>query len=128
VWLGWVWRGWARQGNNLMAFRDFKTKRPSISHPDVNFWQELKQKTLELQGNQCATCPASAEDYPLDLHHRHYDNFGKEEQKDVVILCRLCHDAITSRLRSVRDRFEIKHELSTANIIEEIMSYDKPKF
>ena len=38
----------------------------------------------------------------MDLHHRHYNTFGAEALHDVVMLCRSCHEAITSRIRDER--------------------------
>lgn len=109
-------------------FKDHKTKRPKKDHPNLKHWDRLRKSVIKDQGGQCKTCPATAEDYPLDLHHRHYDTFGKERKKDVVILCRMCHDAITSRLRSVREKEEIKHEpVKEAERYGKI-TYEKPKF
>ena len=111
-----------------MAFNDFKTKRPSYNHPDSKYWEDLKKSVLEDQNQQCATCPSTAEDYPLDLHHRHYNNFGKEDKNDVVILCRPCHDAITSRLRAVREKEDIKHLIVEPLQAQERIVYEKPRF
>ena len=29
-----------------------------------------------------------------DLHHRHYRTWGREEPKDVMLVCRYCHQLI----------------------------------
>ena len=76
-----------------------KALRPGAAHPDPAHWEALRASKLAEQGNACACCPNDAASYPLELHHRHYENWGKEQPEDVVILCRLCHDYITSRFR-----------------------------
>jgi hypothetical protein len=81
--------------------------RPSKNHPDPNRWAALKEACRTMQripeGVKCATCwVVESENYGLDLHHRHYDNFGNENMSDVVLICRLCHEAITQRIRAAR--------------------------
>lgn len=74
--------------------------RPSSPHPDAAHWSALRVLKLAEQGHACAACPNdTASGYQLELHHRHYENWGKERPEDVVILCSLCHEYITSRFR-----------------------------
>lgn len=74
--------------------------RPSGKHPDARHWEQLRAKKLEEQQGACACCPNDVlSGYQLELHHRHYETWGKEGPEDVVILCSLCHDYITSRFR-----------------------------
>ncbi len=81
--------------------------RPSGNHPSPLYWNALRVTRGEAQRTtagliHCGTCSYEvAKLSGFDLHHRHYDNFGKEELGDVVLLCRPCHDAITSRIRLV---------------------------
>jgi len=74
------------------------------SHPDPEYWLKLKRQAL-LMANHCATCSYKGGEY--DLHHRHYDNFGREKLDDVVILCRRCHKAVGA---SIEERRRIEHE------------------
>lgn len=82
--------------------------RPRAATPNLQQWAELKEARRGLQRGKCgkvycATCwRTEGEQYPFDLHHRHYDNFGNEQIEDLVLLCRSCHEAITSRIRSER--------------------------
>lgn len=82
--------------------------RPAASTKNPTHWQSLQIARREVQRDEhgnvhCATC-WTIEDgrFPFDLHHRHYNNFGAEKPEDVVLLCRPCHDAITSRIRDAR--------------------------
>lgn len=82
--------------------------RPRASTPNPQQWAELKEARRALQKDKhgnvcCGTCwRIEGEQYAFDLHHRHYDNFGNEQIEDLVLLCRSCHEAITSRIRSER--------------------------
>ena len=80
--------------------------RPAKDHPKPDQWQEIKQARREVQTVDgevhCGTCWRIERVYPFDLHHRHYNNFGNERVSDVVLLCRLCHESITSRIRNER--------------------------
>ena len=80
--------------------------RPAKDHPTPPQWQELKQARREVQTVDgevhCGTCWRTEGEYPFDLHHRHYNNFGNEHIEDVVLLCRACHEHITSRIREER--------------------------
>ena len=60
-------------------------------------WKRLKWKVILLRGRYCERCKIYSR--KLDLHHKHYRTLGKEEPKDVRLLCRPCHDGIHSRRR-----------------------------
>lgn len=64
-------------------------KQRYAEHLRSDYWRQLKQKVAKRRGHKCERCKSS--DKPLDLHHEHYKNFGKERQKDVLLLCRECH-------------------------------------
>ncbi len=54
----------------------------------TEYWRKLKARTL-LINPLCVSCDAK---YRLELHHLNYDSLGKEiPGKDVIILCRKCH-------------------------------------
>lgn len=78
--------------------------RPPKSHPNPDHWNEIRMAALERDGFACRCCPNdSASGIPLEIHHRHYENWGKEQLEDVVTLCVTCHDAITSRIRETTE-------------------------
>lgn len=76
--------------------------RPAKFHPDPEYWFALRDVMILEHDNECGVCWRNGDDYKLELHHRHYDNWGKEKEQDVVLLCVSCHDAITSVIRSRR--------------------------
>jgi len=39
-------------------------------------------------------CEGCSIDYPLELHHRHYNSQGKEDPEDLWALCRECHESM----------------------------------
>jgi hypothetical protein len=77
---------------------DFRVTRPAKDHPDPAYWQQLRTEVVVAQRGRCGTCWGEGS----DLHHRHYNNWGRELREDVVLLCRPCHEAVTSRVRSER--------------------------
>jgi 5-methylcytosine-specific restriction endonuclease McrA len=52
-------------------------------------WRVLKASLIRERGRRCERCGVT--DKPLDLHHRHYDRLGREEPRDLQLLCRECH-------------------------------------
>jgi hypothetical protein len=81
-----------------------RAMRPAGNHPNPTHWEALRAQKLVEHDNACACCPNDvASGYQLELHHRHYENWGCEKPEDVVILCSLCHEHITSRFRFLDD-------------------------
>lgn len=85
--------------------------RPQGQHPCPAHWQSIREQALQRDGNQCRTCSARAGDnydgwgpVYLDVHHRHYRNWGRELLDDVTVLCQRCHRVITDDFMRSRDR------------------------
>ena len=62
-------------------------------------WREIRQRALEAAGHCCQLCPATED---LEAHHRTYENLGDERDGDLTVLCRECHEVVTSMLRARR--------------------------
>ena len=45
-----------------------------------------------MMGARCENCEDGRD---LQVHHRSYDNLGRETSVDLVILCKLCHEVVT---------------------------------
>jgi hypothetical protein len=77
----------------------FSSKNPDrytqyISSPE---WREQRKKRLKIDDNKCQICESQTE---LEIHHKHYRNFGHEDvEKDLITLCRPCHEAVTASIR-----------------------------
>lgn len=49
----------------------------------------MKRRALVIAGRRCQVCNRG---WGLDGHHRTYSNLWREQEGDVVILCRTCHE------------------------------------
>jgi len=52
-------------------------------------WKSVRLWALERAGNKCEKCGAS---FPLEVHHKTYTHLGKEEPRDLIVLCQECHE------------------------------------
>lgn len=64
-------------------------KERYAAHLRSPYWATLKQKVIARRGRKCEKC--GCEDKPIEMHHKHYQTFGRERQKDVLLVCRDCH-------------------------------------
>jgi len=51
-------------------------------------WKNKKEAARIYHGNYCHACKSTSR---IDIHHRTYSRFKKEEMTDLVPLCRTCH-------------------------------------
>lgn len=56
-------------------------------------WEELKKLVFEWRGRKCQLCMGSRN---LQVHHMTYKRVGKEDPRDVLIVCDSCHKFIHS--------------------------------
>lgn len=56
-------------------------------------WQEQRRR-LAASGRRRDCYGCGRADGPKDVHHRTYDNLGNERLRDLVFLCRACHDRV----------------------------------
>ena len=54
-------------------------------------WTRKRAATLNRQGRFCRSCGATT---GLQVHHKTYDNLGRETNADLVILCETCHTGV----------------------------------
>ena len=52
-------------------------------------WKTFRQHAIEAAEHKCQMCSDPA--HRFELHHLNYDNWGKEELKDVLVLCHNGH-------------------------------------
>jgi hypothetical protein len=58
-------------------------------------WQAMRQATWERCGNRCQLC--NSQD-GLHVHHRTYENLGRENPEDLIVLCSKCHAKFHDKL------------------------------
>jgi hypothetical protein len=51
-------------------------------------WKIVREMALEHFERRCGVCNSSEN---LHVHHRTYERRGKEDPRDVIVLCRACH-------------------------------------
>jgi hypothetical protein len=64
------------------------TAIPYQEYLQTEHWKHFRDKALLNANNKCQVCN---EPHQLQVHHRNYDNRGRETFLDVVVLCRSCH-------------------------------------
>ena len=82
------------------------SRRPQGAHPNQDHWISIRLERLKFAGHKCEACNlGNDEGVSLECHHRHYETFGDESLTDVLILCRECHEEITSLIMRRRERY-----------------------
>jgi len=69
-------------------------------------WKRLRERVIAKRGRKCQRCKSTTR--PLQLHHKHYNTFGHERTKDVLLLCVDCH--------LIEDRLRRKKTYENANV------------
>ena len=94
-----------------IAYIPYRSFRPAGPHPRPAHWDAIRNQALERDGHQCRDCDAQEGDvFPgygkvrLEVHHRHYRNWGHELLDDVTVLCKECHRGVTDRFMFWRDQ------------------------
>ncbi len=72
--------------------------------------EETRRAVIERDGNECQQSKifgmAHLSGVPCteqkEVHHKTYENFNEEKLEDLVLVCRRCHDFITSQIRGLR--------------------------
>lgn len=71
-----------------MRMRHRPSKHWYTRYVDSQHWKRWKRLIREKYANKCARCKSYAQ---LHVHHRTYERLGCEEEKDLVLLCGMCH-------------------------------------
>lgn len=66
-----------------------KTELPYTEYLKTEYWQFRRKRALILGDHKCRVC--GAKDARLEVHHNTYERLGREEDTDLVVLCRGCH-------------------------------------
>lgn len=79
----------------LMAELDAESRKtesrqmPYEAYMQTEHWRITRRAALARAGHRCERCAA---DSWLNVHHRTYENLGAEEEEDLEVLCRSCHE------------------------------------
>lgn len=51
-------------------------------------WKAIRERLFKKRGRKCEQCGSPDQ---IEVHHKHYNNLGRERLRDLEILCRPCH-------------------------------------
>lgn len=54
-------------------------------------WRAKRSWMLQIENYTCERCGCRAPDHELHVHHRTYENRGREYVQDLLLLCSVCH-------------------------------------
>lgn len=63
-------------------------------------WSLKRKEALSHHGSKCKACGSNER---LEVHHLTYERFGNELMKDLMILCRSCHELTHAKLDHVKN-------------------------
>lgn len=66
-------------------------KVPYKVYLKTEHWKQTREAAIERAGGRCAVCGNKT---MLNVHHRNYYSLGEEENDDLVVLCKKCHEKI----------------------------------
>lgn len=72
-----------------------------LSYLRSSEWKKRRKQALEWAGYQCQHCGDVS--VGLHAHHVNYERLGEELQRDLLVLCEMCHDAEHRRLDAERE-------------------------
>ena len=79
---------------------------------DSPAWQMKRNEVIQRDGGQCV-CGAQA----TEVHHKTYDNIGKEPLSDLVSLCKMCHE------KTHQSRVPSDQQSATKPVKEALIAY-----
>jgi hypothetical protein len=65
---------------------------PYADYLQTEHWLHFREETIKFFGNKCMIC--NSEEAVPNVHHRTYENRGRETFNDVIVLCNKCHKLI----------------------------------
>lgn len=82
-------------------FRKTKIENTNIKNTNVDYheylkspeWRALKNQVVKERGPNCQLCGDKEQ---IHLHHMSYKRLGKEDKRDLLLVCKSCHAYIHS--------------------------------
>jgi len=62
---------------------------PYKDYLKTEHWTHFKEEVFKFYGRKCMVC--NSEDIIPNIHHRTYENRGRETFNDVIVICEKCH-------------------------------------
>jgi hypothetical protein len=53
-------------------------------------WQHFSSEALKFSRYRCQLCDKN--NVEINVHHKNYENIGRETFNDVIVLCKNCHE------------------------------------
>ena len=69
-------------------------------------WRQTRRKAIRQAGYRCQACGKSRLQYKaiLQVHHLNYDNLGNEQEEDLLVLCKECHQKHHDKTSEIQDK------------------------
>lgn len=61
-------------------------------HPPHPYWVRVKNVRYNVDGGKCVLCHAEIDQKQAQTHHMNYERLGHETLRDVITLCKECHE------------------------------------
>lgn len=65
-----------------------KAKTAYQKYLESDYWASVKLDLYHIRGKRCEVCFSTSS---VQVHHKTYKRIGKEEPKDLILLCASCH-------------------------------------
>lgn len=90
---------------NHVDYGDLKRSREYFDYIFSDEWKTKCNQRYKIDGGVCQCCGSrGTQENPLQCHHLHYGNFKNENvYKDLITLCKSCHEAQHNILRRITD-------------------------
>lgn len=73
---------------------------PYLDYLKTKHWQHIRERALRWANYKCSICFSKNN---LHVHHKTYKNKGQELCKDVVVLCKNCHELYHNKLQGTNN-------------------------
>jgi len=90
-------------GNDMPIKEEKNAKQIYKDYISSSRWKRLRNEKINQVGGICECCGISKFSAKLEVHHKTYENFGKEKLSDLLVLCLDCH-----KLADKNRKFEVQ--------------------
>ncbi len=79
----------------ISGYKEYLEAMKSLPYQEylqTEHWQHFREQAILFYGAKCRLCNSS--DREIDVHHKTYENRGRETFNDIIVVCRDCHELI----------------------------------